>query len=148
MYLLDTDVLSFTSPASRLSGEEVETWRSWVRSNQEQLFISAVTIMEIRFGVERLRTKGAASKCAALGKWLLITETIYRDRIVWVSPEIANQAGALLALAEHTGVKPGAEDALIAASAAVSGYMLVTRNERHMRAFGVEHLNPLRPLLS
>ena len=144
MYLLDTDVLSFTSPASRLAGGEVEAWRSWVQDNQQQLFISAITIMEVRFGVERLRAKGASSKSLALDKWLLIAETIYRDRVVWISPEVAHKAGELLARAEQAGSRPGSEDALIAASAAVSGFVLVTRNEKHMRAFGVEFVNPLR----
>lgn len=142
MYLLDTDVLSFTSPTSRLAGDKVEAWRSWVRDNQQQLFISAITIMEVRFGVERLRAKSASSKSLALDKWLLIAETIYRDRIVWVSPEVAHKAGELLARAEQVGSRPGSEDALIAASAVVSGFALVTRNEKHMRAFGVDILNP------
>ena len=146
MYLLDTDALSFTSPKSRLAGDGAEAWRSWVRRNRERLFISVVTIMEIRFGVEKLRAKGASRKGAALAKWLLIGETIYRDRIVWVSPEIAHRAGEMLARAERAGVMPGSEDAIIAASAEVSGFRLVTGNERHMRALGVAWLNPLGAL--
>lgn len=143
-YLLDTDALSFTSPVSRLAGHQADAWRNWVRLNQDSLFISAITIMEIRFGLERLRGKGATRKSADLAKWLLITETIYRERIVWVSPEIAGRAGELLARAERSGVMPGAEDALVAASAELAGCCLMTRNERHMAAFGVEWMNPLR----
>lgn len=144
MYLLDTDALFFTSPQSKLSGEEVTAWRLWVRMHQSRIFLSAVTIMEVRYGLERLKARGATSKSAALAKWLLITETIYRGRIVWVSPEIAHRAGEMLAQAEKAGLTPGAEDALIAASAAVSRYLLVARNERHMRAFDIEWENPLR----
>ena len=143
MHLLDTDALSITSPASRLSGDAVETWRAWVRRNQDTLFLSVITIMEVRFGLERLRTRGASRKATDLAKWLLITETIYRDRLIWVSPEIAHRAGEMLARAAKAGVTPGAEDALIAASAEASGFRLVTRNEKHMRAFEVELLNPL-----
>lgn len=145
MFLLDTDILSYTSPASRLSDDAAEAWRGWVRDNEGKLFLSVVTLMEIRFGVETLRAKGASKRSAALGKWLLITETIYRDRIVWVSPEIADKAGAMLARAVQAGVTPGSEDALIAASADISDFRLVTRNERHMNTFGIDCLNPLRP---
>lgn len=147
MYLLDTDVLSFTSPSSRLTGAQADAWRDWVRSKQDHLFFSAITIMELRYGVEKLRGSGATRKSESLAKWLLITETIYRNRVLWISPEIAHKAGELLARAMRAGIAPGSEDALVAASAEVSGFVLVSGNERHMRAFGVELLNPLRASL-
>lgn len=143
MYLLDTDVLSITSPASRLAGAEVEAWRNWVRLNGELLHFSVVTIMEVRFGVERLSARGATIKADTLRKWLLVTETLYRSRIVRVSPEIAHKAGELLHRAAQEGADPGSEDALIAASAEIMGFRLVSRNERHMRALGADCLNPL-----
>jgi predicted nucleic acid-binding protein len=146
MYLLDTDVLSITSPLSRLAGEEIEAWRDWVRKNADALHLSVVTLMEVRFGLEKLRAKKAVNKAAALNKWLLVTETIYRARIVWVPPEIAHKAGELLYRAERAGVTPGSEDAIIAASAELTGFRLVSRNERHMRSFGVQVLNPLKGL--
>ena len=55
MYLLDTDVLSITNPASGLSEPQAQAWRDWVRRNERVLYFSTVTIMEVRFGVERAR---------------------------------------------------------------------------------------------
>jgi predicted nucleic acid-binding protein len=145
-YLLDTDVLSITSPASRLAGDAVDDWRRWVRNNTDRINLSAITLMELRFGVENLRAKRHLRKADALSKWLLISETLYRDRIVWISPEIADRAGQMLSIAAARGHKPGAEDALIAASAHVGGMMLISRNLRHMRALGADCLDPLGAL--
>jgi predicted nucleic acid-binding protein len=147
-YLLDTDVLSITSPVSRLSGLAVEDWRDWVRTNDSRLHISTITLMEIRFGVENLRAKGSVAKATVLSKWLLITETLYGDRIIWISPEIAHKAGEMLSAAASVGMRPGSEDALIAASAAVNGMRLVSRNLRHMKALGAVCLDPLGALPS
>jgi predicted nucleic acid-binding protein len=145
-YLLDTDVLSITSPASHVAGDAVDEWRRWVRDNTDRIHVSAITIMEVRFGVENLRTKGRHQKADALAKWLLISETLYRDRIAWISPEIAHRAGQMLSIATSSGHRPGAEDALIAASAAVLGMRLVSRNLRHMKALGSDCLDPLSAL--
>jgi predicted nucleic acid-binding protein len=147
-YLLDTDVLSITSPASRLAGDAVDGWRRWVEDNTDRIHLSAITTMEVRFGVENLRTKGHYRKANALAKWLLISETLYRDRIIWISPDIAHRAGEMLSVAASSGHRPGAEDALIAASAAVLGMRLVSRNLRHMRALGSDCVDPLSALPS
>jgi predicted nucleic acid-binding protein len=143
VYLLDTDVLSLTSPTSQLTGAAAERWRSWVGRNEAALHLSAITLMEVRYGVERLRLRGASRRAADLARWLLIVETIYIDRIVWISPEIADRAGVLLARCEAGGIEPGAEDALIAASAEVQGFRLLSRNARHMAGFGIAWANPI-----
>jgi predicted nucleic acid-binding protein len=144
--LLDTDVLSLTSPRSRLTGVAVDAWRVFVRENVELLHFSVVTLMEVRFGIERLRQKDATRQAADLTRWLLIAETIHSGRLVPVSRAIAHRAGQMLARAESAGVKPSAEDALIAASAAELGMRLVSRNRRHMEALGIECIDPLESL--
>lgn len=146
MYLLDTDVLSLTSPTSALDTGEVQRWRDWVGSNQEALYFSVITLMEVRFGLEKLQAKGATAKCGRLKKWLLLTETIYRHRTIPVSSEIAHLAGAFLHNAARKGMAPGAEDALIAATAQVADLRLVSRYNKHMAALGVDCLDPLRAL--
>ena len=146
MLLLDTDVLSLTSPRSRLTGIAVDAWRIFVRDNVELLNFSVVTLMEVRFGIERLQQKDATRQAADLAKWLLVAETIHADRLVPVSISIAHRAGQMLARAESTGVKPSAEDALIAASAVESGMRLVSRNRKHMNALGIDCIDPLDTL--
>lgn len=144
--LLDTDVLSLTSPRSRLTGAAVDAWRGFVRENVELLHFSVVTLMEVRFGIERLRRKDATRQAADLTKWLLVAETVHAGRLVPVSASIARRAGQMLARAESAGVKPSAEDAMIAASAAELDMHLVSRNRKHMNALGIDCIDPLESL--
>ena len=146
MFVVDTDVLSLTSPASKLDTEAVARWREWVRKNRQDIFLSSITIMEVRFGIEKLRARGAEARAAALRQWLLAAETVHAHRIVPVSAEIAHAAGALLHRAFRNGGKPSSEDALIAATADRLGFRLLSRNAKHMRLFGVDFTDPLSNL--
>ena len=143
MYILDTDVLSISNPASGFSTPQADAWRDWVRRNEGALYLSAVTIMEVRFGVENARAKGASQKAERLGRWLIAAETAHRDRIIPMTSEIAHKAGELLAHAVAAGAAPGSEDALIAASAEVLGFTVLSRNARHMHALTDRWLNPI-----
>lgn len=146
MFVLDTDVLSLTSPASKLDTEAVAAWREWVRRNRQHIFLSSITIMEVRFGIENLRARGAEARAAALRQWLLAAETVHAKKIVPVSKEIAHRAGELLHRAVRNGGRPSSEDAVIAATAACLGFQLLSRNAKHMRLFEIAHLDPLSEL--
>ena len=146
MYILDTDVLSIANPASGFPEPQAQTWRDWVRRNQSVLYFSTVTIMEVRFGIERARARGASQKADRQGRWLVAAETAHRDRIIPITSEIAHRAGDLLARAVASGAAPGSEDAFVAASAEVLGFTVLSRNARHMRALTDRWLNPLEGL--
>lgn len=146
MYVLDTDVLSLTSPLSRIDEAIVRPWREWVRHNREGIHFSAITVMEIRYGLENLIAKGATERSKALRGWLLAAETVHARRILPVDTRIAHKAGELLHRAAMNGGKPGSEDALVAATAVCSGYRLVSRNGRHMKLFGIDWIDPLADL--
>jgi len=109
MYLLDTDVLSLTNTATGFSTEAVEAWRSWVKDNQHGLFLSVVTIMEVRFGIEKCFVKGATRKADKLSKRLASAEALHRNRIIPVSIEIAHKAGEILYRAVASGMEPSSE---------------------------------------
>mgnify|MGYP001164713078 CR=1 FL=1 len=143
MVLLDTDILSLTSPASRLDEQEVRGWREWVRHNVHLLHLSVVTLMEVRFGVEKLAARGASRKADDLRRWLAVTETMHGTRLLPVSAEIAHKAGEFLHVAMAAGVTLSSEDALIAATAHCHGFRLLSRNLRHMSAFGIDVADPL-----
>src|ERR1035441_4672471 len=130
MYLLDTDVLSLTNTATGFSTEEVEAWRKWVKDNQHGLFLSVVTIMEVRFGIEKCLAKGATRKADKLSKWLASAEALHRNRIIPVSIEIAHKAGELLYGAVASGMEPSSEDAFIVATAEIKGYTVLSRNAK------------------
>jgi toxin FitB len=146
MYVLDTDVFSLTSPTSGLVAPEAEAWRRWVRRNENALYFSVATIMEVRFG-EKSVAKGATEKEARLRLWLAAAETVHRGHILPVTIEIAHRAGELLYRAVAAGMAPSAEDAIIAATASVNGFTVLSRNVRDMKALYANWSNPLEVIL-
>ena len=143
MYVLDTDVFSLTSPTSGLVAPEAEAWSRWVRRNEHALYFSVATIMEVRFGIEKTLAKGATKKAARLRLWLAAAETVHRGHILPVTIEIAHRAGELLYRAVAVGMAPSAEDAIIAATASVNGFTVLSRNVRDMKALYANWSNPL-----
>lgn len=146
MYLLDTDVLSITNPTSGFDAPEAEAWRQWVLDNEDGLYFSVVTIMEVRYGIDKSHSKGATKKAAQLRRWLTSAETLYRNRIIPVSIEIAHKAGEILYAAVTAGMMPSSEDAIIAATAEVKGFAVLSRNAKDMQALKANWLNPLHTL--
>ena len=146
MYILDTDVFSITSPTNGFNAEEAEAWRAWVVKNQAGLYFSVATIMEVRFGIEKSMAKGATKKAANLKKWLAAAETVHQYRIIPITIDIAHRAGEMLYDAVGNGFMPSSEDAFIAATAAVKGYKVLSRNEDDMKALKADWLNPIKML--
>ncbi|MBV8473396.1 MAG: PIN domain-containing protein [Hyphomicrobiales bacterium] len=143
MYLLDTDVLSLTSTTSGFSTADVEAWRKWVKDNQHGLFLSVVTVMEVRFGIEKCRAKKATKKAESLSKWLASAESLHRNRIIPVTIDVAHKAGQLLYRAVASGMMPSAEDAIIVATAEINGFTVLSKNAKDMQALNANWMNPL-----
>ena len=143
MFLLDTDALSFAGPTSSLTPDQREQWRRWVYDHQANIYWSTISLMEVRYGIERARLKGATRKAEQLNHWLVGLEVTYRDRLVPVTSAVANLAGALLAKAETAGSQPSSEDALLAASAELGDFILISRNGRDMGAMTDRWRDPL-----
>ena len=99
--------------------------------------------MEVRFGIEKTLAKGATKKAARLRLWLAAAETVHRGHILPVTIEIAHRAGELLYRAVAVGMAPSAEDAIIAATASVNGFTVLSRNVRDMKALYANWSNPL-----
>lgn len=131
-YLLDTNVISELRKSS--PDASVEAWYDSVPGSQ--LFVSVLTIGEIRLGVERMRRKDA-EKAASLENWLTRLETAYVDHIVPVDSAIAD-TWARLSVPDPLPVIDG----LLAATARDRGWTLVTRNTKDVRRTGVRVLNP------
>lgn len=121
-FLLDTNVLS--EPVKERPNSGVLAWLSKV--NEDQVFVSVVTITELRYGVERL---AIGKRRERLDGWLrkdLISR--FEGRILPVDLRIADACGGLMARSESKGRPMEARDAFIAATADVHGLTLVTRN--------------------
>jgi toxin FitB len=135
MYLLDTTVVS--ELRKRDPDPHVQAWYSTVTS--AEIFISALTIGEIRLGIEQLRRKDAV-QADLLEQWLRGLHAGYGDHIIDVDAMAAEEWGRL------NGPDPlPFIDGLLAASAKIRGWTLVTRNTADVARSGVALLNPFEP---
>lgn len=132
-YLIDTNVLSELVRAK--PDAAVLHWFS--NTPDDALFLSALTLGEIRKGVEKMADIKRREK---LRLWL---EHDLRDwfgaRILPVGPEVADHWGRLLA---QVGRPVPAIDSLLAATALHHDLRLVTRNIKDFDYAGLEVVNP------
>ncbi|EYR64068.1 twitching motility protein PilT [Actinotalea ferrariae CF5-4] len=131
-YLLDTNVVS----ELRRSRPDPAVVRWFDSIAPADLFLSVLTIGEIRLGVVRLRRRDP-DQAAAIDAWLNRLESGYADRILPVTPAVARR------WAEMNEDRPlPVVDALIAATAVEHGAVLATRNVADLAGAGVRLLNP------
>ncbi|KAA9376929.1 type II toxin-antitoxin system VapC family toxin [Microbispora cellulosiformans] len=131
-YLLDTNVVS--EVRKRNGSVAVRDWIG--AAHGPTLYLSSLTVGEIRCGVE-LRRRNDPAQAAVLEGWLHALLRRFGDRIVPVTPEVAEEWGRLNAVR----TLPTA-DGLIAATARVNGWTLVSRNVKDFEGTGVSVLNP------
>ena len=137
MFVLDTDVVSRTSPLSRAGGAA-----TWLSLHKGLSFLSVITLAELYGGVERLRLRGSTRKAELLRSWLAQVDDLYASRLLSMDATVSRRAGELLARAEAAGFSPGFADACIAATADTARFEVVTFNARHFDALGVRHRPP------
>jgi hypothetical protein len=134
-YLLDTNIVS--EIRRRRPDPHVLAW--WERVPSAEIFISALTIGEIRLGIERLRRKDGA-QADRLAQWLHDLQATYRDHIIGVDAPIAEEWGRM-----NVPDPLPVIDGLLAATARVRGWVLVTRNSSDLAGRDVALLNPFDP---
>jgi len=131
-FLLDTNVVS---EGQRARGAiNVKAWLAGVSSSD--LFLSVMTLGEIRQGAERLRRRDP-QQAGVYEAWLGQLEAEFGDRILAVTAAVADEWGRL-----NAGDPLPIIDALLAATAKVHGLTIVTRNTRDLARTGVTLLNP------
>lgn len=131
MYLLDTNVVSeLRKPKPH--GAVVQ----WIHDvSDADLHVSAVTICEIQAGIELTRDQDEP-KAAELEQWLEMVSGTFN-----VIPMDA-PAFRMWARLMHKASDTLYEDAMIAATAKVHKFTVVTRNVTDFKHFGVTVLNP------
>jgi toxin FitB len=135
-FLLDTNIISkLLKPKPE---PKVSTWID--ATDEELLFLSVLTLAEIRKGVVLLpRSARRISLDAWLSKDLPLR---FSDRILNIDEEIAHRWGQVSGLASAKGVNVPVIDGLLAATAIQHNLTLVTRNTRDVAATGVTLFNP------
>src|ERR1035438_5140150 len=119
-YLLDTNVVS--ELRKRDPDSHVLAWYGKVTS--AEIFVSVLTIGEIRLGIA----------------WLRGLHATYGDHIIDVDADVAEEWGRL-----NVPDPLPVIDGLLAASAKTRGWTLVTRNTADVARSGVLLLNPFDP---
>lgn len=136
MYILDTNVVSELRKV-RLGKADANVVAWAENANAADLFVSAITILELELGVLSVERKDA-TQGAMLRAWLerqVLPE--FDGRILSIDTIVAQNCARL-----HVPNKRSERDALIAATALVHGMTVVTRNVADFSPTGVAVLNP------
>lgn len=131
-FLLDTNVVSEIRRKAPDPG--VAAWFASVPA--DKLFLSVLVVGEIRQGIERLAQREPA-QAEILERWLRQLVDGYGDRIIPVTVHIAEAWGC-----RNVPDPVPAVDGLMAATALVHDWTLVTRNVRDVASTGVRLLDP------
>lgn len=136
MYLVDTNVISEARKGEKAHPGVRAFFRSAMRGS-EALFLSVVTIGELRRGVELIRHRGDQPQARLLEGWLQDLLNAYADRILDFDAEAAQVWGRLRVPHPENEL-----DKQIAATALVHDLTVVSRNAAHFATSGVPTFNP------
>jgi predicted nucleic acid-binding protein len=142
-YLIDTDVISATSPTVVAKRPELI---EWMDLHSTDLFLSAVTIAEISDGIAKAKREGAKRKATNLSAWLQTLLHLYGDRVLPFDVTTAEIAGVLADLARGRGHSPSFADIAIAATARRHELTILSRNIRHFAPMDVAVVDPFQNL--
>ena len=132
-WLVDTNIISEIQKGPRCH-PSVASW--WAAVEDRDLFLSALTLGEIRKGIESVRPRDPV-KAGALERWLREVSDVFGARIIGVDPAVADAWGRMSAARSVPVI-----DALLAATAQVHDLVLVTRYTADVSGLGVRTLNP------
>jgi predicted nucleic acid-binding protein len=139
-WLLDTNVVSeWTKPRPN---ESVVRWLADL--DEDRVYVSVITLAELRDGVERL---AAGRRRTRLDAWLrhdLVAR--FEGRILGIDAIAADAWGAMLARARAAGRHIGSMDAGVAGLAQTHRLVVATRNVADFAILGVDTHDPWRPV--
>ena len=138
-YLVDTNVFS-----ELVKTKPNDSVVKWLRDHEPELYISTVTIGEIRRGIEGL---SVGKRKAGLQTWLTGLCARMEGRILSFNTSTAHVWGQLVARCDKGGITLPTADSQLAATARRHGLTMVTRNVADFKYAGVKLLNPFQASL-
>lgn len=138
MYLVDTNVISEIRKRDR-ADKGVMAFFCKAAQDDADLYLSVVTIGELRRGVEIIRHRGDKPQATRLENWLDGVRREFASNVLAVDEEIGQLWGRLrVPHPEHS------LDKLIAATALIHDLIVVTRNVDDFAGTGARVLNPFK----
>ncbi len=135
-YLVDTNV--FSEPMKPKPEAKVI---AWLRDHESDLYVSTVSIGEMRRGIERLP---AGRRKTQLRAWLVTLCDCMKGRVLSFNTSTAHVWGQLKAKWDAAGIAIPSLDSQIAATAHRHRLTVVTRNTTDFAKTGVKWLNPFQ----
>ena len=132
-YLIDTNVISELRKGER-ADPGVASW--FADLAEEEVYLSVLTLGEIRRGVESIRRRDPEAG-GALESWLGRVSEVHRARVLPIDRSIAEEWGRM-----NVPDPLPVIDGLLAATAKMTGLTLATRNTDDFARSGVSFLNP------
>lgn len=135
-FLLDTNVVSEWVKPYPDTG--VTAWLA--QADEDRVFLSVVTLAELRYGIERLP---AGRRRRKLDTWLRQeVPQRFGKRVLPISGGIADAWGTIVARREAAGRPIDVIDALLAATCEIHDLTLITRNVRDFEGVSGHIINP------
>lgn len=139
MYLVDTNVISELRK-KEYANNGVKNFFNKVTEENLKLYLSVITIGELRRGVELIRYRSDLKQASLLEQWLGTITSKYSDMILDFT-EVEAQVWGKLRVPHHEH----SIDKQIAAIALTNGLTVVTRNTDDFIGTGVDLMNPFEP---
>ena len=136
MYLIDTNVISEARKRDKASRGVIRFFDT-AQVDGDALYVSVITVGEIRRGIELIRHRGDARQARQLEAWLELILQEFEDYILDFAHDEAQLWGRLRVPHPENAI-----DKQIAATALTHDPTLVTRNIEHFEGLGVRIFNP------
>lgn len=133
-FLLDTNIVSEIRKGAARAHPDF--WKWWLGMSGENLYLSVLTLGEIRKGIALLAARDPA-QAVVLEKWLHGIRAEFSGQFLEITPAVADTWGCLQAIRPLPDI-----DALLAATALECSLTLVTRNIADFSGLGLRLLNP------
>ncbi len=137
-FLLDTNVLSLLDPRRAAQRGYLDRW---LEIHGRALALASITLTEIENGVLKLRRLGQEARAGEIERLALSIREGFADRILPLDSTVAVQIAHCAERARPQVIE--LPDLIVAATAAVHGLTVLTRNIRHVAPTGVAAIDPV-----